>query len=105
MEKLQPPQTADDYITLLSQLAAITNKAMDYLESNRPIELVSLERIAQNVETIASLRGDSGIYDSTRPEGLIEYQREMYDIEYQLRARLISLGYKYPPPRPLNETV
>jgi len=105
MDSLQPPKTAEEYITLVRQLAGITNKAMDYLEDHRPIALASLDRIAQNVETVASLRGDSGIYEKTRPEGLVEYQEEMYAIEDQLRARLISLGYKYPTPRSLSETV
>lgn len=105
MENLQPPQTATDYITLFRQLAAITNKAMDYLENNKPIQVASLERIAQNVETLASLRGDSSIYNATRPEGLVEHQKEMYAIEDQLRNRLINLGYKHPAPRSLSETV
>lgn len=98
MDNLKPPQTAGDYINLVRQLAAITNRAMDYLEANRPIPLSSLDRIAQNVETIACLRGDSGIYQETRPDGLIDYQKEMYAIEDQLRSRLIDLGYEYPAP-------
>lgn len=105
MDNSVPPQTAEDYIKLVRQLAAITNKAMDYLESSRPIQLASLDRIAHNVETIACLRGDSGIYRNTRPDGLTEYQKDMYAIEDQLRARLVKLGYIYPPPRSLSETV
>jgi len=103
MDNLTPPQTADEYITLVRQIAAIANKAMDTLEGSQPIHVSSLDRIAQNVETVASLRGDSGIYRTTRPEGLAEYQSEMYRIEDQLRSRLLSLGYKYPPPRALSE--
>jgi hypothetical protein len=99
MDNLVPPQTAEEYIKLVRQLASITNKAMDYLESSSSIQLSSLDRIAQNVETIACLRGDSGIYENTRPVGLIEFQKEMYAIEDQLRARLLGLGYQYPPPR------
>jgi hypothetical protein len=102
MDNLEIPQTAEDYIKLVRQLAAITNKAMEYLESNSPIQLSSLDRIAQNVETVACLRGDSEIYQDTRPNGLIEYQKEMYAIEDQLRARLINLGYKYAAPRSLD---
>ena len=34
-------------------------------------------------------------YDA-RPDGLMEYQKEMYTIEDQLRARSVDLGYKYP---------
>ena len=92
-------------IYLVRQLAAVTNKAMDYLENNRPIPLSSLDNIAQNIETIACLRGDSNIYELTRPEGLVEYQKEMYAIEDALRSRLFGLGYKYPPPRSLSEFV
>jgi hypothetical protein len=104
MDNLEPPKTAEDYIKIVRQLAAITNTAMDYLEKNSPIMLSSLDRIAQNVETVACLRGDSGIYQDTRPDGLAEYQKEMYAIEDLLRARLISLGYKYSIPPPLSET-
>jgi len=104
MDNLVPPKTAEEYIKLVRQLGAITNKAMDYLENNSSIQLSSLDRIAQNVETIACLRGDSGIYENTRPEGLVEFQKEMYAIEDQLRARLIKLGYKYPSHRSLSET-
>lgn len=77
---------------------------MDSLASKQQIQLSSLDRVSQNVETIACLRGDSDIYETTRPEGLVEYQKEMYSIEDKLRTRLLSLGYKYPPPRPLSET-
>lgn len=105
MDNLALPETAEDYIQLVRQLSAIASRAMDYIESNGPIQLTSLDRIAHNVETISSLRGDSGIYQETRPEGLVEYQKEMHVIEDQLRARLISLGYRYPAPRSLSETV
>ena len=100
---LTAPHDALGYINLVRQLAAVTNRAMDYLESNRPIPLASLDNIAQNVETIAGLRGDSSIYELTRPEGLAEYQKEMHAIEDALRSRLIGLGYKYPSPRSLSE--
>lgn len=103
MDNLTPPQTAEDYILLVRQLAGITNQAMDYLEQKRPIKASSLDRIAQNVETIASLRGDSGIYETTRPQNLSIYQNEMYAIENKLRDRLISLGYTYPEPKPLSQ--
>lgn len=105
MDKLSPPQTAEEYIVLVRQLAAITYDAIEYLENNRPIALASLDRIAQNVETIACLRGDSGIYYGTRPEGISAYQGEMYAIEDGLRKRLLRLGYTYPAPRPLSEIV
>lgn len=105
MDNLVAPPTSEDYIKLVRQLAAIANRAMDYIEGSKPILLTSLDRIAQNVETISSLRGASRIYQNTRPEGLAEYQKEMYAIESQLRERLLDLGYKYPAPRSLSDTV
>ena len=95
------PLTATEYIDCFRKLAALTDSALDYAESKdtgsseRDREK-TLSRIAENVETIASLRGDYLAYYDSRPEGLVEYQKEMYRIEDQLRARLLSLGYKYP---------
>lgn len=105
MDTLPTPQTAEEYIILVRQLAGITDAAMDYVAAHPPTALVSLDRIAQNVETIASLRGDSGIYETTRPQDLATYQSEMYRLEDQLRSRLLSLGYTYPTPRSISETI
>jgi hypothetical protein len=105
MQDISPPPTSLAYITLFRQLAGITNMAMDYVEHSRPIYLDSLDRIAQNIETLAGLRGDSSIYDNSRPQGLTDYQKEMYAIENQLRTRLLALGYTYPPRRSASETV
>jgi len=99
------PATADEYMTCFRSLAAIADNAMDYLETRRPIHRESLDRIAQNVETLASLRGDSNIYETSRPQGLDAYQSEMYQLENALRDRLISLGYQYPEAPPLDEAV
>lgn len=100
------PKTADEYILCFRQLTAIIVKAMDHVEANPPVYLATLDRIAHNVETIACLRGDSGIYQDSRPPQLGElYQKEMYDTEYALRERLIAMGYVYPTPRPLSDIV
>jgi len=98
-------QTAQQYILLFRQLAAITDTAMDHIENNPPTYLSSLDRVAQSVETIANLRGDSGAFEDSRPAGLVEFQHEMNDTENKLRNRLLSLGYTYPTPRSLSETV
>lgn len=95
------PQTAEEYIRCFRQLASITNKSMDALEagtirSSREQTLQNLKRVAEAVETISSLRGDSGIFYDTRPGGLPDYQTEMYKTEDALRKRLIGLGYVYP---------
>lgn len=95
------PASTVDYIDCFRKLAALISSAMDHVENK--IDWVSesdknksLARVAESVETIASLRGDTGAYYDARPVGLSEYQKEMYAIEDQLRARLLSLGYKYP---------
>mgnify|MGYP003336707789 CR=1 FL=1 len=109
MYNIDSPQTAEEYLRLVKQLAVITDKAMDSIERDSAlsaVSLASLDRIAHNVETIACLRGDSGIYDGTRPHDLTsEHQHEMYAIEERLRGRLLALGYTYPAPRSLSETV
>lgn len=99
------PKSSIEYMTTFRQLAEIINSAIDNIQSQPQIQKSSLDRIAQNVETIACLRGDSGLYENTRPEGLVEFQKEMYLIEDYLRYRLLSLGYVYPTPRSISETV
>jgi hypothetical protein len=95
------PNSAVRYIEAFRTLAALTNAALDYAE--KKTDWISeedrdktLARLAESVEAIASLRGDDAAYYDARPDGLIEYQKEMYAIEDQLRGRLTGLGYKYP---------
>lgn len=94
------PQDAQSYIVCVRQLAALTNKAMNEFKNNTYTSEgernKSLHRLADAVETISCLRGDSGLFYAGRPKGLIEYQKEMYQIEGVLRTRLLSLGYVYP---------
>lgn len=95
------PKSADEYINCFRSLAALTNAALDYVEKKTDWisdedRVNSLARLAESVETISSLRGDHAAYYDARPDGLMEYQKEMYAIENQLRARLIGLGYTYP---------
>lgn len=78
---------------------------MDRIESRDIESRSTLDRIAHNIETIAGLRGDSDIYQDTRPTGLTVYQKEMYDLEDSLRSRLMTLGYQYQSPRSLADTV
>lgn len=94
------PKDAESYITCVRMLAAIVNEAMDEAERMQFVSPMdrsrSLQRLADGVETLACLRGDSGIFYSSRPHNVVEYQNEMYQIENILRTRLISLGYTYP---------
>jgi len=101
MDNLTLPKTAVEYITCFRQLAAITSTALSYVENkadwvSEEDKNKSLARIAETVETISSLRGDTGAYYESRPNGLVEYQKEMYAVEDYLRGRLLELGYKYP---------
>lgn len=94
------PETAEEYIVLVRTLGAMIDAAMDEFARK---EFVSeedrdkaLSRAAEAVETISSLRGDSGLFMNLRPEGLTAFQKEMYAIEDAARAKLVKLGYRYP---------
>lgn len=93
------PNTATEYINFMRTFAALTEAALNYVENkndwvSKEDREKSLATIAENVGTIASFRGDHAAYYQARPEGLIEFQKEMYSIEDSLRNRLFELGYK-----------
>lgn len=94
------PKTSEEYIGLVRQLGAIASDAMDYVEAHADLSpearQVSLQRIADVVETIGALRGDTLIFENTRTEGLENFQKEMYRIEDATRYRLVGMGYQYP---------
>lgn len=94
------PETAEQYINLVRMLGAMIEYSLAELQNKEFVSeedrFSTLARVAEVVETISSLRGDSSLFDNLRPSGLIEYQKEMYAIEDSARAKLVSLGYKYP---------
>lgn len=91
------PQSAQEYITLFRNVAGIVDSALNNLRaSGETGHMSGIDRAAEGVEFIASLRGDSGIFQDTRPEGLVEFQREMSATEDYLRGKLLELGYTYP---------
>lgn len=92
------PQTAEAYMASFRTLAALTDAALDHVEHNASNlsdddQQKINSRIADAIRTIAALRGDSDAFTAARPQGLSEYQKEMYAIEDQLYARLSRLGY------------
>jgi hypothetical protein len=91
------PKTAIEYITCFRQIAAMVERAMDHVEKHEygsPEErLRALNNLAEGIEILASLRGDNGVFDLTRPQGIEQFQIEMYKIENQLRQRLRGMGY------------
>lgn len=93
------PASPEEYMHAFRATAALINKAMAAAEDTEFVsdtdKSKSLQRIAEGVETIACLRGDSGLFDQGRPNNLIAYQKEMYHIENMLRARLLKFGYTY----------
>lgn len=95
------PKTSEEYMGLVRQLGAIASDAMDYVEAHPSVSAqdraMSLTRIADVVETIGALRGDTLIFENARAEGLESFQKEMYRIEDATRYRLVEkLGYRYP---------
>lgn len=93
------PRTATEYLTCFRQIAAMVERAMDHVEKHEygsPEErLRALNNLAEGVEILASLRGDSGLFGNTRPPGLEKFQIGMYKIENQLRQRLRGMGYTF----------
>lgn len=96
---MNTPYNADEFIQCFRQLAIIIDQTMNVAATKAWIsekdKQKTLGRLAESVETIASLRGDSIFYE-VRPEGLSEFQSEMYKTEDALRSKLLNLGYKYP---------
>lgn len=94
------PQTAEEYIFVVRTLGSMIDVSLNEMASKQFMseneKTKELARAAEVVETISSLRGDSGLFRDMRPDGLIEYQKEMYAIEDAVRAKLVGLGYKYP---------
>ncbi len=92
--------TAEEYISVVRTLSSMIDASLDNMArkqfTSENEKLKELARAAEVVETISSLRGDSGLFRDMRPDGLIEYQKEMYAIEDAVRAKLVGLGYKYP---------
>ena len=99
-----PPQTPEEYIATFRNIATIADAALLQIEASSPVYHSSLDSIVHFVETLAGMRGDTSIYDATRPN-MAEYQQVMYSIENALRNRLIALGYEYTVPHGLSETV
>lgn len=95
------PKDAESYIAHVRQLAAMTNAAMDEVENKKytrdemGLYESTIERLSGAVKTIADLRGDTNVFLGSRPEGLQQYQKEMYQLENELRARLSKIEYKF----------
>lgn len=92
------PKTKEDYIQCVRWLAGMLSESLQEVLANTSDahnRERALQNIASGVQTIANLRGDNG-WDAIRPEGLVEYQKEMYRLENELRAQLEAAGYTYP---------
>lgn len=95
------PKDAESYIAHVRHLATITNVAMDEVENKKYTRdeigqyQSAIERLSDSVKAIANLRGDTDLFAGSRPEGLQKYQKEMYQIESNLWARLAKLQYQF----------
>jgi len=93
MNQTDAPQTAQEYMTMFRSLAATIEKAIDYAEQHQTNEW-SLKLLNANIDTIACLRGDSGMFYEARPEGLEAFQKEMYATESRLAKRVSAIHPK-----------
>ncbi len=94
------PKTYDEYINAFRIMASLTDAGLDHIENATFTSIEdrakTLSRAAEMVETIATIRGDSGLLHDIRPATPEQsFQSEMYATEDRLRARLVSLGYRY----------
>jgi len=93
------PRTAAEYLQCFNHLVAITDAALTVVET-QPEQFVSdadrqasVSRIAAAVDTVAALRGDSGVFMAGRPADISsDQQHEMYAAEDMLRERLARLS-------------
>lgn len=94
------PKTYDEYVDAFRVLAALADAALDHIEksafTSNDERAKVLCRAAELVESVATIRGDSGLLYDIRPSTPEKsFQSEMYATEDYLRDRLVDLGYKY----------
>jgi hypothetical protein len=80
------PQTAEEYIQCFRALASLADKATTrYSEKKDWVSMEdrakALSRLRELIEAVSLLRGDGGVLVSFRPQGLDQYQGEMYTTE------------------------
>lgn len=100
VDKKYLPKTYDEYVDAFRVMAALADAALDHVEkisfSSKEERAKVLCRAAELVESVATIRGDSGLLYDIRPATPEEsFQSEMYSTEDYLRDRLVRLGYKY----------
>ena len=89
-------ETVKVYMDLVEKLSYLTDNALKKLEKQveeKDIWSAShfIPEVISLVNTIAYLRGDSAIFLEYRPDGLEEFQRDLYRNEDVFIARLYKL--------------
>lgn len=94
--EVQKPETIEGYIALARQfawLADIELKRMENAAKNGDLHAVArrLPGLISIVNTVGYLRGQDGFFIEDRPQGMGEYQKELYATEDAAEQRLWAL--------------
>ncbi len=82
----------------IRSLSAITAKAIQQTRNKQFVSETEQAEVMQGllsaVQTVAELRGDTTLFEASRPPDLIQFQKEMYYLEDTLRTQLAALRYE-----------
>jgi len=89
-------KTADEYIDLVGKYSWLVNSELQKLEANvrehpEQINMESLPKLISMINVIGYLRGQDGAFLDSRPEGVSEYQSELYKNEDAFENRLNNI--------------
>ena len=86
-------KTAEEYIDLVGKYLWLVDSELQKLEANvkehpEQINMESLPKLISMINVIGYLRGQDGAFLDSRPEGVGEYQTELYKNEDAFENRL-----------------
>lgn len=93
--KFSEVKTASEYKELVSKYSWLVDSELKKVEqnikdhpANLEVNIESLPKLISLVNVIGYLRGQGNAFTEVRPEGVTEYQRELYDNEDAFEGRL-----------------
>lgn len=90
-------KVAEDYKDLVSKYSWLVDSELQKIElnikehpANLDMSIESLPKLISLVNVIGYLRGQGNAFIEVRPEGVAEYQQELYDNEDDFENRLLA---------------